>query len=132
MQTSHSDISRIKYILCALCSVLGGFLNGFLGAAGGIFLGLALSQVLKGTNVASDRRDLYANIQVAMVCISLVSLALYSANGDAGLSDSTWILLPAAVGGALGSIILRRMTSNTISRIFAVLVIWSGIKMIIG
>lgn len=132
MQKAHSDISNTKYTLCALCSVLGGFLNGFLGAAGGIFLGLALSQILKGTQIASDRRDLYANIQVSMVCISLVSLTLYSSRGEAGLSDSLWAILPATVGGALGSIILRKMTSNAISRIFAVLVIWSGIKMMIG
>lgn len=133
MYIKNKSLTRGKYAAIALCSALGGLLNGFLGAAGGIFLGLSLSRVLKDTDVLSDRRDLYANIQVAMVCISCVSLTLYSAKNIAYLSgDSLQMILPALVGGAVGSLLLRKMTSNIVSKIFAVLVIWSGVKMIMG
>lgn len=125
-------ISTKNMIIIFFTSLCGGFLNGFLGASGGILLGLVLTKILSGENGECDRRDIYANIQIAMICVSLVSLAVYSSRGNSGLSQSTWIILPAVAGGVAGSLILRKITSKTVGKIFALLTIYSGIRMITG
>ncbi len=120
-----------KYTVIILSSVLGGVLNGFLGAGGGILIGLVLTRLLKNDGkLLCDRRDIYANVQIAMICVSLVSLSIYSSRGSVDFSTADWIILPALMGGAAGSLILRRISSGTVGKIFAILVIWSGLKML--
>ena len=124
-------INTKKYTIILFSSILGGILNGFLGAGGGILIGLVLTRVLKKDGeLLCDRRDIYANVQVAMVSVSLVSLSIYSARGGVDFSTADWIIFPALAGGAVGSLILRKISSGMIGKIFAILVVWSGIRMI--
>lgn len=122
-----------KYVAISAASILGGLLNGFLGAGGGILIGLALTRLFKEDGkLLCDRRDIYANVQLAITCISLVSLSIYASRGGVDYQEASWIIIPALAGGAAGSLILRKMSSGTIGKIFAVLIIWSGLKMITG
>ncbi len=131
MTNIASSFNSKKYTAILLSSALGGVLNGFLGAGGGILIGLALTKLLKDEGeLLCDRRDIYANVQAAVICISLVSLSIYSSRGNMDYSAAGWIILPALVGGAVGSLILRRIGSETVGKIFAILVVWSGIRMI--
>lgn len=133
MTNIASSFNSKKYIVILLSSVLGGVLNGFLGAGGGILIGLVLTRLLKKNGeLLCDRRDIYANVQLAMICVSLVSLSIYSSRGGVDFSTADWIILPALAGGAVGSLILRKMSSGVIGKIFAILVVWSGIRMILG
>ncbi len=131
MTNTAFKLNSKKYTVLLISSVLGGVLNGFLGAGGGILIGLVLTKLLKEDGeLLCDRRDIYANVQLAMICVSLVSLSIYSARGGVNLSTADWIILPALAGGAVGSLILRKISSGAIGKIFAVLVVWSGIRMI--
>lgn len=132
--TSITDkFTAKKYALISVTSFFGGFLNGFLGAAGGILIGLVLTRLFKSDGeLLCDRRDIYANIQIAMICVSLVSLSIYASRGDVDYPSATWLIIPAILGGAVGSLILRRISSSAVGKIFAVLVIWSGLRMIAG
>lgn len=133
MNSADLRVSRKNIIPIALSSLLGGFLNGFLGAAGGIFLGLALTKIFSSKSTQRhDRRDIYANVQIAMICSSLISLVIYSCQGNTSYGKFSQFALPAMLGGTAGSILLRKMNSDTIEKLFAVLVIWSGIKMAFG
>ena len=131
MTDISSNLNLKKYTVILLSSILGGVLNGFLGAGGGILIGLVLTRLLKKDGeLLCDRRDIYANVQIAMICVSLVSLSIYSSRGYVDFSMADWIILPALAGGAVGSLILRKISSGTIGKIFAILVVWSGIRMI--
>ncbi len=131
MPNIASNFNSKKYIAILISSVLGGLLNGFLGAGGGILIGLVLTKLLKEEGVLLwDRRDIYANVQLAMICVSLVSLSIYSSRGGIDFSTSDWIIFPALAGGAAGSLILQKISSGMIGKIFAILVVWSGIRMI--
>lgn len=131
MTDISSNLNFKKYTVILLSSILGGVLNGFLGAGGGILIGLVLTRLLKKDGeLLCDRRDIYANVQIAMICVSLVSLSIYSSRGYVDFSMEDWIILPALAGGAVGSLILRKISSGTIGKIFAILVVWSGIRMI--
>lgn len=125
-------ISQKNLIITFSASLCGGFLNGFLGAAGGIVLGLVMTKILSDNGGTCDRRDIYANVQIAMICVSLVSFTIYSSRGDTGLIENTWIILPAIAGGVAGSMILRKISSKTVGKVFALLTIYSGIRMITG
>lgn len=128
-----SNFNFKKYAVISLSSILGGLLNGLLGAGGGILIGLVLTRLLKSDGeLLCDRRDIYANVQLSMICVSLVSLTIYASRGGVDYISADWIIIPALAGGAVGSLILRRISSNAIGKIFAVLVIWSGLKMIMG
>lgn len=133
MNSADLCISRKNIIPIALSSLLGGFLNGFLGAAGGIFLGLALTKIFSSKSTKQhDRRDIYANVQIAMICSSLISLVIYSYQGNVDYGKFSQFALPAMLGGMAGSVLLRKMNSDVIEKLFAILVIWLGIKMAFG
>ena len=133
MTETASKINSKEYTVIFVASFFGGLLNGLLGAAGGILLGLVLSRLFRGEDKPlSDRRDIYANVQIAMICVSAVSLSIYSSRGDVSFSESGWLVLPAALGGIAGSLILRKISSGAVGKIFAILVIWSGIRMLWG
>ena len=42
------------------------------------------------------------------------------------------LLVIAVIGGAVGAILLSRINSRWITRIFSALVIWSGMRMLVG
>lgn len=133
MTDKSSDISFKNYSIIGASSLAGGFLNGLLGAAGGIIIGLVAAKLFSGKNgFLSDRRDIYANVQIAMICVSLVSLTIFQSRASLAATSVSWLIIPAISGGIIGSIILRKINSSAVGRIFAILVIWSGIKMIAG
>ena len=111
------------------CALLAGIINGLLGAGGGIILVFALSALCKGT--LPDHRDLYATALSVTLMLTLVSTALYIRNGNAPPSDLSRFVLPAAAGGLAGGLLLGRISSRTLGRIFAVLLVVSGVIMIL-
>ena len=111
------------------CALLAGIINGLLGAGGGIILVFALSALCK--SALPDRRDLYATALVVTLTLTLISTVLYIRNGNAPPSDLSRFVLPAAAGGLAGGLLLGRISSRTLGRIFAVLLVVSGVIMIL-
>ncbi|MBE6548222.1 MAG: sulfite exporter TauE/SafE family protein [Ruminococcaceae bacterium] len=128
-----SKLSKKQIFILAACCVLGGFLNGLIGAAGGILITIALTALLsKDGKSACDSKTILSNVQLAIVCISLVSLSVYSARGDIVFSSWKQLIVPSALGGLAGCFLQKRFSSKIISSIFTLLVIWSGIRMVMG
>lgn len=109
--------------------VLAGIINGLLGAGGGIILVFAISHFCKGT--LPDRRDIFANALVVTLALTLVSTVLYIGGGNAPPADLSRFVLPAAVGGLTGGLLMGKISSGTLGRIFAVLLVISGVIMIL-
>jgi uncharacterized membrane protein YfcA len=121
---------KTKTFSLALTSLLSGFCNALLGAGGGILLTLFMGRALK--KEIPDRRDLLVTSQAAMIPGCALSCIIYGLTGVLDTEGFSILAIPAAIGGAIGSILLTRINSKWIKRIFAVLVIWSGARMIIG
>ena len=115
-------------VLCG-ASALSGFCNSVIGAGGGILLSLALLKLAR--DEIPDRRDVYVNSQAAMIPGCALSCLIYSLNGSLDATGFSLYAIPAALGGILGSLLLTKIKSVWISRLFAFLVIWSGIRMIL-
>ncbi len=119
----------LPYLFLAGVSLAGGTVNGVLGTGGGILIVYILSRYLKDENYTT--KDIFANSMAIVLPISLVSLFTYD---KAFISDGGYMLsvmIPAAVGGVGGALLSRKMKPSLLQKIFAVLVIYAGVKMIL-
>ena len=117
--------TKKQRILCLSAAALGGgFLNGLLGAGGGVVLYFVLG-ALYGKNAKE-------NLVVTSVCVmffSLVSLLFYKDNNTLDLRGITTVCLPAALGGVCGALLLKKLPQAVIKKIFSAVLIISGILM---
>ena len=65
-----------------------------------------------------------------MLPVSVVSLINYTAAGHLPQADFAPILIPCVVGGLAGALLLDRVNTTALQRLFALIVIWSGATMI--
>lgn len=101
-----------------------GFVNGFLGTGGGILL-LFGSYFLNRSH-KTDTRDLLASTALVTLILSAVSAAIYFHKGSIGTVSLPSYLIPALFGGALGALLLDRLPTSVLEKLFAVLVIVAG------
>jgi len=115
-----------KYILPLLgIGLLAGFLNGLLGAAGGIAVVLGLRALFR--NKPIDGHSFYTTAIAVMLPLSCLSAWRYARGGHLP-SVSPWgLILPAVLGGALGALLLKSIKPQLLKRIFAAVVLVSGI-----
>lgn len=111
------------------CSLLAGVINGLLGAGGGIILIFALTLFCKGA--LPDRRDLYATALVVTLSLTVVSTVLYIQGGNAPPADLSRFVLPAIAGGLAGGLLMGKISAKALGRLFAVLLVISGVIMIL-
>ena len=110
-----------------LTGAAAGFINGLLGAGGGIIITFYLSKKLDTDN----KNDIFANAVATMLPISIFSLALYVLKGHFPIDSSLLSLLPAGiVGGIIGAFLLTRLRFPILKTAFSILMVISGILMI--
>ncbi|MCQ2423566.1 MAG: TSUP family transporter [Clostridia bacterium] len=120
-------------LLTALAGVGAGFLNGLLGAGGGIILTLAFGALLpKDVGETEATRDRFAAAVSVMFPVSILTVFFYAKSGNVlPESDLPWLLLPAAAGGAAGAFFMDRIRASWLRTAFAVLLVVSGINMLL-
>lgn len=125
------EITRRHTRLSALlaCGLAAGLINGLLGTGGGIILVFAISCFCK--NTLPDRRDVCANALVVTLALTLLSTTLYIGGGNAPPADLSRFVLPGAVGGLAGGFLLGKITPTALGKLFAVLLVVSGIFMLV-
>ncbi len=127
---SVTDAKKHAGILM-LAGLSAGLLNGLLGAGGGIVMTFALEYMIKHGGLQMEERDIFANVIAATLPISVMSALIYGVRGNIDFSGFSVFVLPAAIGGLVGAFFLSKISVVFLKRIFALLVIWSGIYMII-
>ncbi len=120
--------ARTKAIILGLGGLFGGLANGLLGAGGGIIMTFVLEMVM--TEEEMPRRDIFANVIAATLPISMLSTVIYGVRGNIAIERFGVFVIPAVIGGLAGAYLLSRISTAWLKRIFAILVIWSGIYMI--
>ena len=104
---------------------IAGFLNGLLGAGGGIPLVLGLSFVL-GKKATNGRR-FFTTALAVMLPLSLYSVRRYTTFLPLDGVQLCVIALPALAGGAIGAWLLGHLSASALKRIFATVTALSGI-----
>ncbi len=140
-----------KYLPTAAVGAVAGFINGLLGAGGGIAVTWYLSALERksGGNqtecgAQTDRHDefqtvestasandIFANAVATMLPICAVSLIIYLKRGYATGTYAVKMLPTAIAGGAIGAYLLTRLKFKIIKTVFALLVTVSGAMMIL-
>jgi uncharacterized membrane protein YfcA len=106
-----------------------GFLNGLLGAGGGIPLVFGL-RALWGKKVEDGRR-FFTTALAVMLPLSLYSVSKYPSVLPPACDELLFVALPAALGGLIGALSLSRLSMTALNRIFSGIIILSGFLMVI-
>ena len=119
---------RMALPVLLLCGAGAGFINGLLGAGGGVVLVFVLSAVL---GREADGRDVYATALAVTLPVTLFSAWRYAGAGTLALDGFARFLLPAVLGGTFGGWMLDRTDVRLTKKIFAGIVILSGLSMLL-
>lgn len=115
-----------KYILPLLAlGLLAGFLNGLLGAAGGIAVVVGLRALFR--NKPLDGHRFYATAIAVMLPLSIISVWRYAEGGHLPEASFLGLILPSVIGGGVGALLLPHIRPTVLKRIFAAVVLVSGI-----
>ena len=118
-----------KSLPVLLIGALAGFLNGLLGAGGGIPIVVG-SHLLWGKKVDNVRRFFTTALAVTLP-FSVYSLFQYRDLLPLSHDLFLFVSLPAALGGIAGALLLSRLPTTLLGRIFATVVLLSGVLMVI-
>lgn len=126
----------LYYILLALGGICAGMINGFLGSGGGIILIFVMtvfaSRIFpenKQNGNNEKTKSLFATAVASILPMSAVSVIFYLTRGSFDIGESLIFLIPAAIGGTAGALLMEKLSPAFLRVIFAALMIWAGIRM---
>lgn len=102
-----------------------GIVNGLFGGGGGMILVPALTFFLK-----KQPKIAHATALLIILPMSIVSSILYASFGNFDTSIGVPVIVGTTVGGAVGSIILPKLSSKIVVVSFAIVMIIAGGKML--
>lgn len=141
MRTSQINTATSYFwVYLGIWGVLGfgaGVLNGLLGAAGGILL-ISLLPHLPAPSLFrlpqalfDDPKDVMVTSLCVMLPVTVVSALLYLWQGHVvSLPILYAIARPAILGGLLGAFLMKKIPRNLLRKIFGLLVVLAGIRML--
>lgn len=121
-------LSKSRFLI-PLIGFLAGISNGLMGAGGGIIIVYGMNYAL-GESL-SDKKDIFANALCVMLPISAVSCICYAIRGDLPINGIGLYSIPAILGGIVGGILLGKIKTDALKKLFAAIVIYSGILLVI-
>ena len=121
-------LCKSKYFLM-IAGVLCGLINGLLGAGGGIIAVYALRLSLDES--LTDQRDVFAKALCVTLPISAVSCLSYAVRGELRMNGIGLYVIPAILGGIVGGVLLGKLRAASLRKLFAALVVISGILLIV-
>ena len=126
-QKSINNFKKWQEILILLtigCVI--GFINGFLGAGGGILLVPLLTFVIK-----EPVKIAHATAVVVILPLCIASGIVYILKGFYDIKIGWGILLGTILGGVIGTFLLKKLANDWISLIFALVMVFAGIYLIV-
>jgi len=125
------NIINKNNIMLSISSITAGILNGFAGTGGGIILYFVLKYINKLEDKSEKTKDIMAMIISAVIPMSIVSAIIYMTKGKIIYSELLTYLPAALTGGIVGAFLLDKLKFNFMKKLFAVMIIYAGIKMIL-
>ena len=122
--------SKKELVCLILLGSAAGFINGFLGTGGGIVLIFGTMFFLSAER--EGKKEIFAETAAVTLVFSVVSVVIYFIKGASPLGSSIKFCLPALLGGGLGALVLDKLPTKAIGKIFSAIVIIAGGIMIFG
>ena len=118
---------KSPFLLLTIGGVVSGFINGLLGAGGGIIIVFILSKLKKAN---AEPRDIFANALCVMLPISAVSCIIYALRSEISFDGFPPLIIPAVAGGIIGGLLLCKINTDALKKLFALIVVISGVILI--
>lgn len=128
MKNNYKKYAGIFFAV-VITGLVSGVVNGLFGTGGGIIIVYLLSKLYAESD-EYHTKDVFAMTVGSVLIMSAASLGMYIKGGAISWNDTLPYLLPAAVGGIIGAILLDRLNAALMKKIFAVLVVYAGITLI--
>lgn len=119
----------VRLGILAVVGIAAGFINGFLGAGGGIIL-LSMFRRLNPNKNSEGARDDFASVVAAVLPLCVVSAINYSSRGSLDMNLFLRFIPGALVGGVVGAYLTDKIDTRILKNIFALIIIIAGINMI--
>ena len=104
-----------------------GILSGLLGVGGGVFLVPLL------VGVFGVAQHLAHGISLAVVIpTAIVSSFIYSFHGSVDYQTALQLIAGSVVGASLGAKLMKRLPADQLKRLFAMMLILVGLRMVIA
>lgn len=101
-----------------------GFINGMFGAGGGMVAVPLLNALdFKG-------KDAHTASVAVILPLSVITLIMYIFSERVALSDGVGYILPGIIGAATGTFIISKISSIQLKRVFGVLMVIAGIRLV--
>ena len=119
-----------RFSAIILTGFLAGVVNGLFGTGGGIFIVFLFSQIYAKSK-EYDKKDCFSMTIAVTTVFSVVSLFGYLKNGSISPQELSPVIVPAFLGGITGAVLLDKIQLNLLRKIFAGLIIYAGISLIL-
>ena len=100
-----------------------GFMNGLLGAGGGM---IAVPVLKKQMEV----KEAHATSIAIILPMSIASAVSYILNGSVKISDSISYLWGGFLGAFVGICLLKKVKPSFIKKLFSIVMLWAGFRMV--
>lgn len=114
----------LQKVLVVLSSAAVGFVNGFFGGGGGMLLVPLLEKVMK-----CPVKKSHATAIAVILPISLAGAITYIMNGFFELTPVLSVSGGCIAGGIAGALLLKKLPSDIVALVFALMMIGVGIKL---
>ncbi len=109
----------------ALGGIAIGIANGLFGAGGGIIAVPVLEKC------GLSKKESHANAVAVILPISILSGIIYLLKGTVALTDAYAFIPTGILGAVLGTVILKKISTLWLKRIFGIFIIYAGVRLLL-
>lgn len=102
-----------------------GIINALFGAGGGI---IAVPLLTKS---GLTQKEAQATAVSVILPLTVITSAVYYYNGNLDFWKTVPYIIPGIFGAIIGSTVLKKLPDKVLKKIFAVFMIWMGVRLII-
>lgn len=113
----------MKKIKNLFFGAITGFMNGLLGAGGGMIAVPVLKKQM-------ELKEAHATSIAIILPMSIASTASYIFNGSVKFSDAVPYLWGGLLGAILGIYLFKNVKPRFIKKLFSIVMLWAGFRMV--
>lgn len=102
-----------------------GAVNIILGAGGGMLT------VPIYRKMGMEQKPAQINAVATILPITFISSIIYLINDNVNFSDVYSFIIPGLLGSIVGTFLIKRVSNQALSFVFALFMIWSGVRLFI-
>ncbi|TZE83588.1 sulfite exporter TauE/SafE family protein [Calorimonas adulescens] len=114
----------IEFVKLSLIGLITGILNGLFGSGGGTIVVPALNLIMK-----AEVHKCHATAIAVILPLTVVSSFIYIFNGITDWPLTIKVGLGSVVGGCIGALLLNKIKSTLLKKLFGIFMIAAAVRM---